>query len=132
MIKTYYRSQGYRYPRDMRIPINYSGSAFSEQDSNTNEILENEADRNEASVSPQSVTDTSDEITETSVDDFSASPEEAPSAPTSILHTLSSGSFLGGRIGSEELLILALVFLLSDTDADNDIIWLLLLLLFIK
>lgn len=116
----------------MRIPINYSGSAFSEQDSNTNEILENEADRGEASVSPQSVTDTSDEITDTSVDNSSPSPDESPSAPASILHNLSSGSFLGGRIGSEELLILALVFLLSDTDADNDIIWLLLLLLFIK
>ena len=116
----------------MRIPINYSGSAFSEQDSDTNEILENEAGRGEASVSPQSVKDTSDEITDTSVTNSSPSPDESPSTPTSILRSLSSGSFLGGRIASEELLILALVFLLSDTDADNDIIWLLLLLLFIK
>lgn len=130
----YYRSQGYRYPQNMRIPINYGGNAFSE----------NEAPEKEKSSDGENIPDEATEITneesvkvteslELSSHDELSAPKKAKSdaAPTSLFSGFGSKSFLS-RIGSEELLILALVFLLSDSDNDNDIIWLLLLLLFVK
>ena len=122
----YYRSQGYRYPKNMRIPINYGGNAFSEAENNepqenTLEVSNSDEAETEAIPEESGIPTASDNLI-----------EESKSAPASLFGNLGSSSFLGGRIGSEELLILALVFLLSDTDSDSDIIWLLLLLLFIK
>lgn len=128
----YYRSQGYRYPRDMRVPINYSGNAFLESKSNNEdkepiELAASSAPQNDAEQETEHHESSPDLLTE-------AESENKPEAsvPTSIFKGFGSNSLFGGRIGSEELLILALVFLLSDTDTDSDIIWLLLLLLFIK
>ena len=120
----YYRSQGYRYPKDMHIPINYGGNAFSDTE---------QADTAEDTSIKSNADDTSIEAIAEISDAKESNTNEEKAAPTSsLLSSLGSGSLFGGRIGSEELLILALVFLLSDTDADSDIIWLLLLLLFIK
>lgn len=121
----YYRPQGYRPPRDMRIPINYSGNAFIEHDSSA----ENEPETYSEAPTENSVL-LDAEVKET--EDISDAPdkplivEEPKSAPSSLLGNVF------GKIGTEELLIIALVFLLSDNDSENDIIWLLLLLLFIK
>ena len=127
----YYRSQGYRYPRDMRVPINYSGNAFLESKSNNEdkepiELAASSAPQNDAEQETEHHESSPDLLTE------AANNEAEASAPTSIFKGFGSNSLFGGRIGSEELLILALVFLLSDADIDSDIIWLLLLLLFIK
>lgn len=127
----YYRSQGYRYPRDMRVPINYSGNAFLESKSNNEdkepiELAASSAPQNDAEQETEHHESSPDLLTE------AANNEAEASAPTSIFKGFGSNSLFGGRIGSEELLILALVFLLSDADTDSDIIWLLLLLLFIK
>ena len=116
----------------MRIPINYGGSAFSEQESVGGEPSDNpsaEAELNDSGATAEEISSYNSD-NNTAYD--STTTEERRDTPASILKNLTSGSFLGSRIGSEELLILALVFLLSDADADNDIIWLLLLLLFIK
>ena len=128
----YYRSQGYRYPKDVRIPINYSGNAFSESsDANINE----EPEQSIIELQPES--ESKDELsiqhesTESSKDTEEASESSNSTPAASLFNNLGKNS-LFSKIGSEELLILALVFLLSDTDSDNDIIWLLLLLLFIK
>ena len=143
----YYRSQGYGYPQNMRIPINYGGNAFSKS-----EDINKEKDNAKSTVSfdesqnniEQTIEQTIEEKIEQAVEykKISDYQEFAPTlltdntkseaAPTSIFKGFGNNSFFGGRIGSEELLILALVFLLSDTDGNNDIIWLLLLLLFIK
>ena len=128
----YYRSQGYRYPKDVRIPINYSGNAFSESnDANINE----EPDQSIIELQPESESKYEPRIqhesTESSKDTEEAS-ESSDSTPAASLFNNLGKNSLFSKIGSEELLILALVFLLSDTDSDNDIIWLLLLLLFIK
>ena len=120
----YYRSQGYRYPSSMRVPINYGGNAFSDAEP-TDAAEEPSKDQSISDVSADLITDTPDSAEQSESDEKSA-------PASSLLGNLGSGSLFGGRIGSEELLILALVFLLSDTDADSDIIWLLLLLLFIK
>ena len=122
----YYRSQGYRYPRDMRIPINYSGNAFSE----SNQDKENESDASsEDIIAPQdspTIEQSQDESASIRLEEMPLPSEEPKATPASLL----GGAF--GKIGTEELLLLALVFLLSDNDSESDIIWLLLLLLFIK
>ena len=130
----YYRSQGYRYPQNMRIPINYGGNAFSEDDTPEKEKSsdgENTPDEAIEITNEESVKVT--ESLELPLNNELSAPKEAKSddAPASLFNSFGSKSFLS-RIGSEELLILALVFLLSDSDNDNDIIWLLLLLLFVK
>lgn len=122
----YYRSQGYRYPRDMRIPINYSGNAFSE--SNQDKEKEPDADSEDiiAPQAPPTAEPSQDESASINFEEKPLPSKEPKTTPASLL----GGAF--GKIGTEELLILALVFLLSDNDSESDIIWLLLLLLFIK
>ena len=129
----YYRSQGYRYPRDVRIPINYSGNAFSEQEDNSTKNIETQSIPEDAETENQS-TKATDIDSEENTDKLSnTSPNESEAKEvSSLFHNSNQSSIFGGKIGSEELLILAIVFLLSDTDSGNDIIWLLLLLLFIK
>ena len=133
----YYRSQGYRYPRGVQIPVNYGGNAFLEKENSAEEesFAEKENDTEEAFTEKENEPSTvSDDYgkSEESTKDTEETEQKSEAAPTSLFQSLTSKSLFGGRIGSEELLILALVFLLSDTDSDNDIIWLLLLLLFIK
>ena len=121
----YYRPQGYRYPREMNLPSNYGGNAFQkiepypdekdEEESATRE-LDAEVARKESEIESNKASEAS----------------EKSENPVSLLGGIKQGSFLGGRIGSEELLIIAIIFLLSDADGSDDIVWLLLLLLFIK
>lgn len=134
----YYRSQGYRYPKNMNIPPNYSGNAFFEENSSEKEksLDENYVSDEATQITTEFAPELPKEIPETIESNTPDKPESTQEAtknvaPTSLFGNFTSKSFLS-RIGSEELLILALVFLLSDTDSDNDIIWLLLLLLFIK
>lgn len=116
----YYRPQGYRYSQGMKLPSNYGGSAFQ-----SNEIYSDEEQKEEKA--PPSSLETQE---------AQANPDEEKSEkrekPASLLSGLHQGSLFGGRIGSEELLIIALIFLLSDAEGSDDVIWLLLLLLFIK
>lgn len=132
----YYRSQGYRYPKDMRIPINYSGNAFSESKAdNKSETLEEPSNEDiglQAYDEYGAGSDMQDEAIETEKDAPNTSVNNSNSVTASSIFGGSNKGSLLSKIGSEELLIIALVFLLSDTDSDNDIIWLLLLLLFIK
>ncbi|MBO7303286.1 MAG: hypothetical protein J6U68_03775 [Clostridia bacterium] len=112
MNTTYYRSQGYRYPQEIHVPSNYGGSAFSSEEE-THEPKESaiEATAEELEVE-----------------------EEKPrkDAPASLFKSLSPPSLLGGKIGTEELLILAVILIISDSEGSGDIIWILLLLLFVK
>lgn len=112
----YYRSQGYRYPREVRVPSNYGGSVFSEP---IGEQISEEQGR--------LLTDAQE--TNVNVEEKS---EKATEAPASLFKSLNPSSLFGGKIGSEELLILAVILLISDGDGSSDIIWLLLLLLFVK
>ena len=128
----YYRSQGYRYPKDMRIPVNYGGNAFSDNEKSEEEITQTIAENQTESQVESEIDEESSEISEIQDEAQIKDTPKAESASTSsIFHGFGRNSFFSG-IGSEELLILALVFLLSDNESDNDIVWLLLLLLFIK
>ena len=109
--------QNYKYPREVRLPENYSGNTFRE--------IAEEPDPTEETEQ----TEKAEEI------------EEA--VPTEVKETIlkpSSGfklrlsSLFGnkGGIGTEEILILALILLLSDSEENDDLILFLILLLFIK
>ena len=105
----YVRPQGYRYSGEVRLPENYSGNTFREPPLIESDVAEQENEHNEAE--PASL------------------PSE--STPASKLHL---GSLFGGKggIGTEELLILALVLLLSDGESNDDLMLFLILLLFIQ
>ena len=121
----YYRPQGYRYPREMNLPSNYGGHAFQKIEPYPDEKDEEESAAREL--------DAEVERKESEIESNKASEaSEKNEKPVSLLGGIKQGSFLGGRIGSEELLIIAIIFLLSDADGSDDIVWLLLLLLFIK
>jgi hypothetical protein len=118
----YYRPQGYRYPREMNLPSNYGGNAFQKIEIYPEEKIEEEIEPDEL--------DAKAEYDQTENEESEKDEKKEKSA--SLLSGLKQGSFLGGRIGSEELLIIAIIFLLSDADGSDDIDWILLLLLFIK
>lgn len=105
----YYRQQNTR----IRVPSNYGGSAFSE-------IKEEQQNEKEPEVIASTLPD--------------PPPKEEPAVAEASLKMQNKGigSILGGKIGGEELLLLALIWLLADTDNGNEVVWLLLLLLFVK
>ncbi len=115
----YVRPQNYRYPEGVRLPKNYSGNTFREP------LPEEE--------SPLDPPEESHDGQEEAV---SKSADTAGSEDTAALLTQKSSplsSLFGGKgIGSEELLIFALIILLSDSEMGNDLILFLILLFFIK
>lgn len=119
----YVRPQNYRYPEGVRLPKNYSGSTFREPLPEENpttdspeEILEEISAEQESSSSPQP---------DSNVGEDTAALLTQKSSPLSSL-------FGGKGIGSEELLLFALILLLSDSELGNDLIFFLILLFFIK
>ena len=108
----YVRPQSYRYSGEVRLPENYSGSTFREPP-----LIEPDVEEEKAAPS------------EPEQDTRSASPNASETAAKLHLDTLFGGK---GKIGTEELLILALVLLLSDGENNNDLVLFLMLLLFIK
>ncbi len=112
----YVRPQNYRYPEGVRLPKNYSGNTFREPLPAEEEAPVTEAEEKTqeaaAEVSSQSTEDTAALLT----------PKSSPLS-----------SLFGGKgIGSEELLIFALILLLSDSEINDDLILFLILLFFIK
>ena len=120
------------FSRTVRVPRNYSGNAF----------------RNEEPPKQQNDPDKIQPMSEASVESAQAlsddpvlpGQETTPSAPVgkSILSPgfrLDLGRFLHrdkGGFGFEELLIVGLIFLLSQSETKDDLVFLLLLLLFVQ
>ena len=113
----YVRPQNYRYPEGVRLPKNYSGNTFREP-----------------SPEEEAPSESAEEIREEQA--VASSAESSSAEDTAALLTPKSSplsSLFGGKgIGSEELLIFALILLLSDSDMGNDLILFLILLFFIK
>ena len=113
----YVRPQGYRYPSGVRLPENYGGSAFSDappiEEAESTPIEEASATAEEKSDAPAK--------------------ETAALLPTSGFR-LRLGSLFGknSSIGTEELLIIALILLLSDSEGNDDLVLFLVLLFFIR
>ena len=120
----YARPSGYRYPNQpLRVPDNYGGNAFRETKDNTEN---DQAAKQEEAASAEVV-----------INEEASQGEKAQEA--SLLSRRGFGlrlsSLFGknGGIGTEELLILALILLLADGgDGFDDLILFLVLLFFIK
>lgn len=125
-----------RFPKGMRIPQNYSGSAFRPAAEEGNEspsdlptpyepppLFEPRAS---APPHPSDGEDSSEASKLTQK-------EDSPTSSTRLtLRSLLSGNKEGGGLGSEELLLLALLLLFWGNDGADDLPLLLLLLLMIK
>lgn len=124
-----------RFPRNVRIPRNYSGNAFRQEEEMPPPTVVAEESR-ETKLPPASPPPSPSE------EEVKEAPAE-PSAAASVGKLFPSpgfrldlGRFLnrgrGGGIGFEELLIIGLIFLLSQSETKDDLVFLLLLLLFIQ
>ena len=116
----YVRPPNYRYQHPMRVPENYSGNTFREQE---RQALQNEPEQESA--------------TEKDEDNIQVSSEQAEARPSLLSppFKLGLGSLFGKNqgIGSEELLILSLILLLVDSgEGSDDLVLFLVLLFFIK
>ena len=119
----YYRSQGYPYKKEINLPPNYGGNAFFED-------IDTESEKTEVLTQPlREEKDPSQEIPKNAYEEKAI---ETHSESATEAGLFKHGSFLGGKIGAEELLLLAVIFLISDSEGSDDILWLLILLLFIK
>lgn len=119
----YVRPQGYKYQSEVRLPENYSGNTFREP-------IEAEEMTEDESVETASVEESVQDVDSVEKDTAQA----AALLPKSNFK-LRLGSLFGGNkggIGTEELLILALVLLLADSEGNDDLILFLVLLFFIK
>ena len=112
----YVRPQNFKYPSGMHIPENYSGNTFREP------IVE--TDQAEKEIAEEIVKEP-EQKTDATATSALLTPKEG--------FGLRIGSLFGDKgIGSEELLILALILLLADSEDGQDLILFLALLLFIK
>ncbi len=122
----YVKPQNYRFPAGgVRLPQNYSGNAFGISQPADDETAEEQMHLKEKEEDG-TLPDTS-EVT------ASATPEEHPVGllKNGNFH-LRLGSLLGGKFGTEEFLILAMILLLADGDDNDELILFLILLFFIK
>ena len=144
----YTRSPQGRFPRDMRVPKNYAGNAFrpplSEQERREPIFIENTDDTEDLSVAKEQK-ESSEEIKSTLSEQVPENKntkknEEKQTERQSGLFSfpkfdlgLSKLFSRGGiNIGFEELLILGLILLIASEGKGDDIILLLILLLFIQ
>lgn len=110
----YVRPQGFRYPEGVRLPGNYSGNTFREiAEEPPAENMTASGDSAELSASSQVDTD-------------------AESAALLTKKETSPSPFGLKGIGTEELLLFALILLLSDSELGDDLVLFLILLFFIK
>lgn len=120
----YARPSGYKYPNQpLRVPDNYGGSTFRETNKNAEPeeepVIEPIATKEATSKVEAPLTENAQEAALLSKRGFG----------------LRLGSLFGGKggIGTEELLILALILLLADGGEElDDLILFLVLLFFIK
>ena len=102
----YVRSDGQRkLPKDISIPQNYSGNAFIPKESHAEESEK--------------------------IDPHAETPEPEAEEVFKPAHEEKKG-FLSGIVGNEDLLILGLILLLSQDGFDDDILPIILLILFLK
>ena len=132
----YSRYPNYRFGGGIKIPDNYSGNAFS--DNSENQLFE---DRRTAEKSePQS----NDSIREESAEREKKSESEeitpvfSAQAEKSARKTLSPFNFkfdlarlFSGGFGFEEILLITLILLVSQSEAKDDLILFLIVLLFV-
>ena len=120
----YSRYPNYRFG-GIKIPENYSGSAFAEPPPR-------EAVR-EAATDVEPSAESIDRIaeTDTAVSSTPTLPPKRERAASPLGFRFDLGRIFSGGIGFEELLILAVILLVSQQEGQKDLIFLLLILLFV-
>ncbi len=142
----YTRSPQGRFPRDMRVPKNYAGNAFrppfSVQEKQEPIFIDDTANEydgiQEQQKSPQETENVlTEDLTHDKEDEKKA--EKSDSKKTGLFSfpkfNIGLGKFFshgGINIGFEELLILGLILLIASEGKGDDLILLLILLLFIQ
>ena len=134
---------------DFSVPENYSGNAFRDGDADEKEAIgENEeiktncedevdekaGDDKKDDAAAYVYSDGSDTYVEDSENERTPKKKEVlkkKSSPLPLGLKLDFGHLFGGSFGFEELLIIGLIFLISQGEGNEDIIALLVLLLFI-
>ena len=122
-----------RFPRTVRIPRNYSGNAFRQEENLPTPPFPAESEPVQETPPISTVTESQEPDTSGQASASAASVGKLCPSPG---FRLDLGRFLnrgrGGGIGFEELLIIGLIFLLSQSETKDDLVFLLLLLLFIQ
>ena len=125
-----------RMPRNVRIPRNYSGNAFRQESEETSAPVETREEDSSLSK-PLPSESTAPQPQERAAEPPPPTEEAAragklfPSPGFKLDLGRLFGRERGGGIGFEELLILGLILLVSQSDTHDDLAFLLLLLLFI-
>ncbi len=125
----YARYPNYRFGGGIKIPENYSGNAFSNEATapEPDPVEVNSEPSEEADNTPVAAMDKNDESIETSL--FRGGEKRRRASPFGFRFDL--GRLFSGGFGFEELLILAIILLVSQNEAQDDLILFLAILLFI-
>ena len=126
----YARPTPTRFPRNVRVPENYSGNAFQPISSEKNDappIAPHHAEKE--TFRPQKEEMPREDVAE---NDTKTALETAPPSSGVSLNFGKLLSFGNWSLGTEELLILGLILLVAEGGEHTDLLLLLLLLLFIK
>ena len=135
------RSPQGRFPRDMRVPKNYAGNAFrpplSEQERGEPIFIENTDNTEELSADEEQTVSLGEQANESKESEKKDEKKEAKQAGLFSFPKFDLGlgklfSRGGINIGFEELLILGIILLIASEGKGDDLILLLILLLFIQ
>ena len=127
----YSRYPNYRFKENIKIPENYSGNAFATElpsEDSPSRIERSEESAEQVTLLQGTVEDTRDVPTPA----FSPLPKEDKrrrKAPFGFHFDI--GRLFSGGFGFEELLIIALILLVSQNEAQDDIVLFLAILLFV-
>ena len=120
----YVKTPNYRYSSRVKLPENYSGNAFnlSQQEPSEAELLKTEIsdDTSDLPIPEADYKDTAKVM---------KNDEQKIKLPA---FRFDLGKLFSGGFGFEELLIIALILLISDSKDQDDIVLFLAILLFIK
>jgi hypothetical protein len=138
----YTRSPQGRFPRDLRVPRNYAGNAFrpplSEKENETPIFIDEdineyeEQEQKSDSIMETSAAETTEEVADKKEEKGETKQTGLFSFPKFDLGLGKLFSRGGINIGFEELLILGLILLIASEGKGDDLILLLILLLFIQ
>ncbi len=128
----YSKYANYRFPSKVRLPENYSGNAFAAE----------EADKADNELSAEPLSDTVGIIEEAAAPPPETKKDTEEEKQVSLIShmgkkiklpffDLNIGKLFSGKFGFEELLLIALIFLLSQGDNDDGMILVLIFLLFV-
>ncbi len=121
------------YPEGFAVPENYSGNAFRESVPETDyQSEEPPLDTVVEDVVNEQAADVAEEAAEPTVKIFEEKQKRGGSLFSRSGFGFNIGNLFGGSIGFEELLIIGLIFLIAQSENNEDIIVLLALLLFIS